>query len=1163
MLINYILSKITFEKPFFIIGIDGPTASGKTYLADTLADELNKRHIPNFIYALDWTLKERSLREQDLSIFTANNVVFEYEADYHMVLNKAVKFTNEFITGFADGENISITELYDRDSDGKCTGSKDFVMKQNMVLIIEGHYTHIPKLNKLIDLNLLLLSNPEELLRRKIERAGVYRDQKKIEEYFRHVDLPSYNHYLNLHHLCITNICDNTNFNNAMLRDKSEILRYINSTKPKTQFKNVNLIQDFFSLSKLADSKLEFALAECVELLTKFDLEGSKLYGLAESVREYSYTEMLKTCFNKTKFKLQYFDLRKLYADDIEYFIVAVYKKIKLIFYARQTKIKIVLISDFSMKMYNTDRIFAQHNLFAANKTFMWNRENINISDEHCIIVPNKIFINNENLRTKHKVVYLNNVNPLECFKNVLESDFEFLAKFDSNQEMKIWNEIFNFIGLKPVFRDNYLYVSSIENNNSQIISASFFKNQYYINEIEPSVEDLLSLKNTGLKYIDGVISGEFFKKENFCKLYLQVGVKLKLLLWQWILRHYSLVNIFPQVSLSRLNKNLPSCLNEYYFALAIRGDSALPFFTVYDLRDKSLDISSYFRLASENNIAFGIQSSQNALDEQSGYLKIGKPENFALRISKLLSYYLSENPDKNLPLWALSIDHASAKMNKTKSWTKNFIKSAFSKGMITSICLDLESAIEKDDINFNVIEKLMGDWLSVIPEYVDMEITTGENINQIGIKDFENLCKIIANLMSKRDWDKSTFLIGPALGTVHHFRSDNTNPEKSLKVFNATVLHGNNGNVLHGTSFTELEVVRSFVKNKCVRINFAGQYLRLVISSLPKSVVAKFGTNQFEWKTSFAKNKSDLDNLSSKDYLNINKNIEQLFLKHNLVMNNPELDKESSDYFRHPVIDIPEDLLEKISQNCFNHQEIFENATNTKPILFASMIEVPDDEFEENLAKLVWEAGIKNFHVDVGDGVFIPRIICGLNKLSYLIENFPDVSIHVHIMANSPHLKKEDGFSLIEQYAKNPVKVIYLHQESFKSISDFKIAIEQIVSNNIQVGIVFNPDTIYTDTKFDLIRENNIHYIQFMGVFPGRGGQSFISEVLNNVVKFRLTAKLYKYDLKIEVDGGLTKEIISKCKNAGANFLSGWSMFLIYGKNNIAKIIKELLYEI
>jgi ribulose-phosphate 3-epimerase len=445
----------------------------------------------------------------------------------------------------------------------------------------------------------------------------------------------------------------------------------------------------------------------------------------------------------------------------------------------------------------------------------------------------------------------------------------------------------------------------------------------------------------------------------------------------------------------------------------------------------------------------------------------------------------------------------------------------------------------------------------------VDIELNSGEGINSLSGEDYLKNSEILYNSLIRAGFDKTSFVMGPALGTIHHAKSNNIRPDLSHDIYNLTSKNGNLGNVLHGTSFAANESIASCVENNCIRVNFAGQYLNCIVESLSEDLRHEFGSTQSERKSAFSRNKKLLDSLSTAEVTIVKESIKDLFNGHSKVLNNIILDDQSADFFYNPVSDLPDDLIQTIGRKIFRIEDTRRAKRRIKPVLLASMIEVPDGEFKAGIAKEVYNAGIKNFHIDVGDGVFINRKICGLEKIEYLKNLDSGISIHVHLMAISPHLRTIDGASLIEKYCRAGASVIYLSPESFESVEQLSIAIDLVSQNNSVPGLVFNPDSEYSDEKFEFLQKNNIHNIQLMGVFSGRGGQRFIPGVLNTVTKYRLVADEKKYSLKIEVDGGLTKEIAKLCSSAGVDFLAGWSMFLSKGVDKITNTTKELLDEI
>ena len=70
---------------------------------------------------------------------------------------------------------------------------------------------------KYIDLNICLLSDKDELLRRKLDRVKSYRSSKEASDYFWKIDVPSFSHHLARYYKNIDLFVDNTNYLNPKL----------------------------------------------------------------------------------------------------------------------------------------------------------------------------------------------------------------------------------------------------------------------------------------------------------------------------------------------------------------------------------------------------------------------------------------------------------------------------------------------------------------------------------------------------------------------------------------------------------------------------------------------------------------------------------------------------------------------------------------------------------------------------------------------------------------------------------------------------------------------------------------------------------------------------------------------------------------------------------
>ena len=101
---------------------------------------------------------------------------------------------------------------------------------------------------------------------------------------------------------------------------------------------------------------------------------------------------------------------------------------------------------------------------------------------------------------------------------------------------------------------------------------------------------------------------------------------------------------------------------------------------------------------------------------------------------------------------------------------------------------------------------------------------------------------------------------------------------------------------------------------------------------------------------------------------------------------------------------------------------------------------------------------------------------------------------------------------------------------------------IAQMRSLGLRAGLAANPDT-----PFEAL-EPYLHLVDLvlcMTVFPGFGGQSFISDVLPKIAQVRSAADAAGLTLDVEVDGGIDERTVVEVVRAGANvFVAGSAVF-------------------
>jgi len=197
------------------------------------------------------------------------------------------------------------------------------------------------------------------------------------------------------------------------------------------------------------------------------------------------------------------------------------------------------------------------------------------------------------------------------------------------------------------------------------------------------------------------------------------------------------------------------------------------------------------------------------------------------------------------------------------------------------------------------------------------------------------------------------------------------------------------------------------------------------------------------------------------------------------------------------------------------------------------------------NEIKRLEEGGADMIHVDVMDGHFVPNLTIGPPVIKSL-KKYTKLPFDVHLMIDPVH-------KYIKDYSDAGADIITFHPEATENISE---TIDLIKSLNKKVGISLNPNTEITAAEKYL---HKIELILIMSVYPGFGGQKFISDVIQKIKDLDQIRKERKLNFKIEIDGGINFETSKIAINAGVDILVSGTTIFKENNGDLKKNIKTL----
>lgn len=175
--------------------------------------------------------------------------------------------------------------------------------------------------------------------------------------------------------------------------------------------------------------------------------------------------------------------------------------------------------------------------------------------------------------------------------------------------------------------------------------------------------------------------------------------------------------------------------------------------------------------------------------------------------------------------------------------------------------------------------------------------------------------------------------------------------------------------------------------------------------------------------------------------------------------------------------------------------------------------------------------AGADWIHVDVMDGHFVPNLTMG----PFIVEacrSTTSLPLDVHLMIEEPD-------RLMDAFAEAGASRLSVQVEACPNLHHTLQHIHQL---GCRAGVVLNPGSPA------VLIEPVLHMVDLvlvMSVNPGASGQVFIPEVLPKVKEVRRMLDRINPKAMIEIDGGITPEILPLALEAGVQvFVTASAVF-------------------
>ncbi|MBK5223266.1 MAG: ribulose-phosphate 3-epimerase [Acidimicrobiia bacterium] len=168
--------------------------------------------------------------------------------------------------------------------------------------------------------------------------------------------------------------------------------------------------------------------------------------------------------------------------------------------------------------------------------------------------------------------------------------------------------------------------------------------------------------------------------------------------------------------------------------------------------------------------------------------------------------------------------------------------------------------------------------------------------------------------------------------------------------------------------------------------------------------------------------------------------------------------------------------------------------------------------------------AGVDRIQWDVMDGRFVPNLTFGPDVIAS-VRNRVEVPFEAHLMVLEPD-------EMAARYVEAGCGMLIVHAEACRHLHRTLGAIRELGASP---AVALNPSTPVSVVRHVL---DLVDLVLVMTVNPGFGGQAYISTMEPKIAELRQLIVDGRYEVDIEVDGGIGSGTIAGAASAGANIL-------------------------